>query len=432
VRDYKIIFGEDPPIQETERVDGKYFRKMVKLWLFLNDDVTEADLYREFFPHKKFSRVDYRIFNGDVKSIPIRLEKIMGKKLSDQGLDKSEVEQYYEELDSTGYNDRFFYDELKPTLAYIQQHIGVHPGRILNQFPARYESGELMTVPQRVYDYAMRLKKKTDKALSSSSKFEVEKLKEEVYGKRTSLTLFSAVEDDLEFLKNNGGRRPKYYLERSISLYKKSKLKRIASWRAQRIKEDSLQLIKHNPELSISSIPKPYLKMFLNDLLSVLTNRMVSLITDDEGGKFERSVLEPSYYGVEDSVQFEQKDISMEKAAHILGMTRKAFDLMVASHRGIFKGICTYNRKWYVPELYLKELLKNEGFHIIKAKYEFLAKNGNSSFGQTGDYGRRDHVPKSQHISQQILSRDHRDMQGTKKNFQGSDTSLLNDPSIEM
>ena len=28
-RDYKIIFGEDPPLQEIERVDGEYFRKMV-------------------------------------------------------------------------------------------------------------------------------------------------------------------------------------------------------------------------------------------------------------------------------------------------------------------------------------------------------------------------------------------------------------------
>ncbi|MCK5342237.1 MAG: hypothetical protein KAR20_02470, partial [Candidatus Heimdallarchaeota archaeon] len=93
-RDYKIIFGEDPPLQETERVEGEYFRRMVKLWLFLNDNITEAGLYREFYPSKEFSRVDYRIFSGDVKTIPTRLEKIMEMKFSDQGFDKSEIKQY--------------------------------------------------------------------------------------------------------------------------------------------------------------------------------------------------------------------------------------------------------------------------------------------------------------------------------------------------
>ena len=128
-RDYKIIFGEDPPLQEIERVDGEYFRKMVKLWLFLNDDITEADLYREFYPQKKFSRVDYRIFNGDVKTIPNRLEKILEKKFSDQCFDQSEVKQYSEVFNLTDYNVRIFYEDIKPTLNYIKQNLDVHPGR---------------------------------------------------------------------------------------------------------------------------------------------------------------------------------------------------------------------------------------------------------------------------------------------------------------
>jgi hypothetical protein len=188
-RDYKIIFGEDPPLQETERVDGGYFRRMVKLWLFLNDDDTEADLYREFYPRKRYSRVDYRIFSGDVKTVPIRLEKIMEKKFFGHEFDKSEIKQYFEELDSKGYDNRFFYDDIKPTLDYLDKSIDVHPGRILNQFPARYESGELLTVPQKVYDHAKRLKKKTEKALKSGSRYEIEKLKEEIYGKRDDFTL---------------------------------------------------------------------------------------------------------------------------------------------------------------------------------------------------------------------------------------------------
>jgi hypothetical protein len=398
-RDYKIIFGEDPPLQETERVDGGYFRRMVKLWLFLNDDDTEADLYREFYPRKRYSRVDYRIFSGDVKTVPIRLEKIMEKKFFGHEFDKSEIKQYLEELDSKGYDNRFFYDDIKPTLDYLDKSIDVHPGRILNQFPARYESGELLTVPQKVYDHAKRLKKKTEKALKSGSRYEIEKLKEEIYGKRDDFTLFSAVEDELEFLKNNGGRRPKFYLERSISLYKKSKLKRIASWRAQRIKEDCLKLIKHKPELSISSVPRPYLKMILTNLLSVLTIRMISLMTDDKKGKFEKSILAPSYDSKEDYRLYEQKTISMGKAAHVLGMSQKAFDLMVASHRDIFRGIGIYEKKWYVPGLYLKELLRKEGFYIIRTKYEYLAKNGNLSFRPPGDIGRHHHR-SNEHLSQ--------------------------------
>lgn len=403
-RDYKIIFGEDPPLHETERVEGTYFRRMVELWLFLNNDVTEADLYREFYPRKRFSRVDYRIFSGDVKTIPTRLEKIMEKKFSDQGFDKSEIKQYFEELDSAGYNDRFFYEEIKPTLDYLDTSLDVHPGRILNQFPARYESGELMTVPQKVYDHAKRLKKKTENALKSGSKYEIEKLKEEIYGKRAALTLFSAIEDELEFLKNNGGRRPKFYLERSISLYKKSKLKRIASWRAQRIKEDCLKLIKHKPELTISSIPRPYLKMILTNLLSVLTIRFISLISNDKNCNFERSILEPSSHSRVEYRSYEQKIISMDKAAHVLRMSRKAFDLMVANHRDIFRGIGIYEKKWHVPDLYLKELLRKEGFHLVKAKYEFLAKNGHSSLRETEDYCRHHHG-SNELFSQKISSR---------------------------
>jgi hypothetical protein len=402
-RDYKIIFGEDPPLNESDRVDGKYFRQMVKLWLFLNDDVTEADLYREFYPRKKFSRVDYRIFTGDVKTVPSRFEKLLEKKFLDQGFQQTEIKQYIEELSLTSYNDRIFYNDLKPTLEYLENKLDVHPGRILNQFPARYESGELITVPQRVYEYARRLRKKTDNALKSGSKFEIEKLKEDVYGKRAALTLFSAVEDELEFLKNNGGRKPKYYLERSISLYKKSKLKRIASWRAQRIKEDCLNLIKQKPDLSISCVPKPYLSMVLANLFSVLTIRFISLMSEDKDCTFERSVLEPSSSSREDYRSFEQKNIGMNKAAHVLRMSRKAFDLMVANHRDIFRGIGIYEKKWHIPDLYLRELLRKEGFHLIKAKYEFLAKNGHSSLRQNKDRC-RPHQDSNEVSSQQISS----------------------------
>ena len=48
-KNYKAIFGEEPPYQDLKRVDGAYLRGMVRLWLYFNDDVTEANLYMEFY-----------------------------------------------------------------------------------------------------------------------------------------------------------------------------------------------------------------------------------------------------------------------------------------------------------------------------------------------------------------------------------------------
>ena len=93
----------------------------------------------------------------------------------------------------------------------------------------------------------------------------------------------------------------------------------------------------------------------------------------------------------------------MDKAAHFLGMSKKAFDLMVANHRDIFKGIGIYEKKWYVPDLYLEELLRKEGFNIIRVKYEFLAKNGHRSFSQAETSGRH-HSGSNKHFSHQISS----------------------------
>jgi hypothetical protein len=54
-------------------------------------------------------------------------------------------------------------------------------------------------------------------------------------------------------------------------------------------------------------------------------------------------------------------------------MGRKAFDLMVATHSDIFRKIAIYDRSWYLPDLYIKELKKNKGFFAVKAKYELLS-----------------------------------------------------------
>lgn len=85
-KDYRILFGEEPPSQEPKRVDGHYFRGMVRLWLFLNEDISQADLYKELYPTKKTSYVDYRILKGEVKSVEARIERTMEQKFVDHGL----------------------------------------------------------------------------------------------------------------------------------------------------------------------------------------------------------------------------------------------------------------------------------------------------------------------------------------------------------
>ena len=62
-RNYRTIFREEPPPQKPERVDGTYFRSMVALWIFLNDDITKSDLYLEFYGGKNPQKIDYRILS---------------------------------------------------------------------------------------------------------------------------------------------------------------------------------------------------------------------------------------------------------------------------------------------------------------------------------------------------------------------------------
>ncbi|MBI5897311.1 MAG: hypothetical protein HZB24_15340, partial [Desulfobacterales bacterium] len=63
-----------------------------------------------------------------------------------------------------------------------------------------------------------------------------------------------------------------------------------------------------------------------------------------------------------------------DQASHTLGMKKKAFDLMVAKHCEIFRGVGRYDRRWYLSDLYLKELSARQYFELISAKYELLAK----------------------------------------------------------
>ena len=157
----------------------------------------------------------------------------MEQKFLDHGFGRSEIEKGIRVLNRMGEEERVDYEEIRPVLDYLEDALDVNPSRILKQWSFRYESGELRTVPEKIYAYALELKKRTEEAVSSGSRFALEKVKEEIYGKRRGLTLYSEVEEELEFLRKYARKSPKRYLGRSISAYRKTKLKRIASWRAR-------------------------------------------------------------------------------------------------------------------------------------------------------------------------------------------------------
>jgi hypothetical protein len=375
-KDYRILFGDDPPPQDPERVQGDYFRGMVRLWLFLNEDISQADLYRELYPTKKTSYVDYRIFHGEVKSVEAGVERIMEKKFLDQGFKRSEIRKWIEEHDLMADEERILYEEIKPLLDYLKGHLGINPTQILNQWYNRYESGELRTVPKKIYNRALELRNRAEKALKSGLRGETERLKEEIRGKKNGLELFSEVEEELHFLKRYGGRSPKEYLGRSISHYKGSRLKRIASWRAQRIRDDCRLLVENRPDLRLSSIPKSCLKERGHDLIRFMRSYAMRRLKEDEAGRHEKETLTPNSF-VRDAYDSEKHGFTrIDHAAVVLGMGKMAFDLMVSAHSDLFRTIGIYDdktRKWYLPNLYLKELMMKQGFSLIKNRYTSMS-----------------------------------------------------------
>ena len=377
-RDYRIIFGEDPPYQEPERIDGSFFRAMVRLWLYLNDGVTEAQLYKEFHQDKGFARVDYRIFSGEVKTVPARLEKFIERKFTRQGLDRREIRRWILEFDQLRDEERVPYEDIKPFLDYVEYTLGVNPSLILNQWVARYESGELQTVPRKTYEAAVALKGDAEKAFRSGSKYEAERLREKIYGTRKELTLYSGIEEELEFIRKHTGRSPKRYLGRSTSAYRRGKLKRIASWRTERIHVDCRIIVEQTPHLPLRSLPRSVARPHLSGLLGLLKSRVQSQLLQAGPEQFETSILAPLRYSKEEYQTPNNGWTSMEEAPRILGISKKAFDLLVAKNSDLFRRIAVYDEKWYLPRLYLEEMSEKERFDLMIAKYELLAKDAHT------------------------------------------------------
>ena len=372
-RNYRILFGEAPPARLANKVHGSAFRTLVELWLFLNDSVTKSDLYRELYGIKHPKRVDYRIFTGQIKTVEPRLERKMRQKFSDAGIDQQTLALWMDELDETGHDERVSYGRIRPILVFLQNKLEIHPTCLLNRSFGLYENGKLKSVSRNVYDNAIKLKKRTGKVLETGDSLEIKKLKEEIYGGKSGYTLYAEVEEELRFLRKYAKKSGKRYLGRRTWMYEKRNAKRIASWRAAKIFDDCDRYIRQTPGLLLSDLPRSRQKMVIRPLLWVLMARSARMLSERDGIIIEKQILSPSYSSDEYKKQY-YGFTEFDRVSSILGMRKKAFDLMVANNCEMFRKAGRYDKRWYLSDLYLKELSKNEFFELVTAKYEIMAK----------------------------------------------------------
>jgi len=256
---------------------------------------------------------------------------------------------------------------------FLHDALGVHPTTVLNQWFQRYESGELKNVSPKVYRRTLALKQKSEKALASGSRLQIEKLREEIYGRKPGYTLYVQVEAELKFLKKYAHRSLKKYLGRSTSMYTGGECKRLPSWRARKIMADCRAFIRQAPHLPLAVLPPSIRKPLLDALTAALKARTADLLSRDEGIRLEKQILKP--YRASD--EYKKKIYGFTRfdmAGQALGMKKMAFDLMVAKNCEIFRKIGTYSRRWYLSDLYIRELSHKRYFDLITTKYEWLAK----------------------------------------------------------
>lgn len=387
--DYRRIFGESPPEQETERVSGAYFRGLVKLWLFLNDHATEKDLHVEFYHGRRSLRKpDYRIFTGATKTVEKRLERIMERKFLDQGLGKAEIQEWIRELDQDPERERVPFHKVEPILSRLEKKLKAHPSRLLNRWIAPYESGELKTISGDLFEKLKVLDRKAEEAMRNPSRAKFEKLREEIYGRRKGLVLFSEIEEELEFLKAWGGRSPKKYLDRSVGKYRRSKLKRVATWRVEKILEDCEKLIAERPQIPVRALPKRFRQRQWKTLTAALEQTVVGRMFSKDKLSFEKQVLRPVYHTKSEYESDGFTFVNIREAAKIMEMSEKAFGLLMSAHSEIFKKIGRYDEKWLIPDRYLSEVWGRKEFSLVKAKYEWLAKKASQlRFSKASDAG---------------------------------------------
>ncbi len=370
---YRAIFGPAAPLREPKRVGGATFRAMVALWLYLNDDATMASLYREFYGPEHAKKPDLRVFNGRTRTVEFGLEQRMRQKFAQAGIPEPLLERWLEEIETLPRDEWIHYARIKPVLDFLEKTMGVHPTFLLNQSVNRYEKGQLKRVSLSIFERAMAFKRKAQKALASGGNREIEKLREEIYGAKSGYTLYLKVEEELQFLRKYAQKSAKGYLGRGLGSYQKGKVKRIADWRAKKILQDCGRFIREKPNLRLLSLPRSQQAMQIRMLVDVLVLRATELLSGQEGMVVEKRILSPLHTGNE----YKNQHLGFtrfDRAFNVLGMKKKAFDLMVAKNCEIFRAVGRYANQWYLPDQYLKELSQKELFDLISAKYELMAK----------------------------------------------------------
>jgi len=177
----------------------------------------------------------------------------------------------------------------------------------------------------------------------------------------------------VRLLMRYGGKGAKRYLGRGLRPYERGEIRHIASWRARRIVEDCRELIGQRTDLRLDSLPQPYRTRQILPLLALLLARAADLLSRVEGRLLEKRLLRP-FRASDEYKRSVHGFTQFDRAARSLGMQQKAFDLMVAENCDIFRVVGRYDRRWYLSDLYLKELLKNRHFDLISIKYERLAR----------------------------------------------------------
>ena len=101
--------------------------------------------------------------------------------------------------------------------------------------------------------------------------------------------------------------------------------------------------------------------------------------SEEDGLFFEKRVLKPMQ--PRDEYNRHHGFTPFDMASSALGMRRKAFDLMVAKNCEIFRSVGKFSQRWYLSDLYLRELSQKEYFDLISAKYELMARRLGQSRG---------------------------------------------------
>jgi hypothetical protein len=373
-RHYRMLYGKSAPQQDPLKVDGTLFRAMADLWLFLNDGVSWADLYRELFGLQPHQNTDRRIFNGKIHTVDRKIEHRMRMKFSMAGIDSALLDQWLSEFEALPHEDWVPYARIRPALVYLLDKVGIHPTSVLNQSVARYETGMLKRVSASTADRIEALKKKVENTLRGDVKQSIEKARESIFGGKSGYTLYTDIEDELLFLCRHTKSCAKNYLGRSLWTYKNGKAKRIASWRARRILEDCDRFIQQSPTLPLASLPQSRQRLQARKLVDVLVARTSQLLSEKNCIEFEKRTLRPSHTRVEYNNPH-HGFTPFDMAPRVLGMKRRAFDLMVAKNSEIFRAVGKFTQRWYLPDLYLKELSRKKDFLFISAKYELMAKS---------------------------------------------------------